>query len=66
LGWWLIQRFVSWVAWEGKVWLFFKVRRWDFLNFPRNFFWWCEMGWLEKGVGYIYIYCPSFFFDMVT
>jgi hypothetical protein len=20
----------SWVAWEGEVWLFFKVGRWDF------------------------------------
>jgi hypothetical protein len=37
-----------------------------FLIFQGLFFWWCEMGWLEKGVGYIYIYCPFFFFDMVT
>ncbi len=25
LGWGLTQRFVSWVAWEGEVWLFLKV-----------------------------------------
>jgi hypothetical protein len=26
-GWKLTQRAVSWVAWEGKVWLFFKAKR---------------------------------------
>jgi len=38
LGWGLTQSVVSWVAWEGEVWLFFKTRRWDFFNFPRNYF----------------------------
>jgi hypothetical protein len=37
LGWGLIQRFVSWVAWEGEVWLFLKVGRWDIFNFSKNF-----------------------------
>jgi hypothetical protein len=37
LGWGLTQRAVSWVAWEGKVWLFFKVGKWDLKNFPRNY-----------------------------
>ncbi len=32
LGWGLTQKVVSW---KGKVWLFFKARRWDFFNFPR-------------------------------
>ncbi len=27
LGWVVSQGVVSWVAWEGKVWLFFKVGR---------------------------------------
>jgi len=30
LGWGLTQGIVSWVAWEGKVWLILKVGRWDF------------------------------------
>ncbi len=30
LGWELTQRFVSWVAWEGEVWLFLKVGNWGF------------------------------------
>jgi hypothetical protein len=33
------------MAWEGKDWLDFKVGRWDFFNFPRNYFFggvgWC-------------------------
>jgi len=37
LGWGLTQKVVSWVAWEGEVWLFFKAGRWDFSNFPRNY-----------------------------
>jgi hypothetical protein len=32
-----IQRVVFYVAWEGIVWLFFKARRLDFFNFPRNY-----------------------------
>jgi hypothetical protein len=36
LGWGLTQRVVFWVAWEGD-WLFFKVGRWEFFNFPRNY-----------------------------
>jgi len=28
---------VSWVVWEGEVWLFFKAGRWDFFNFSRNY-----------------------------
>jgi hypothetical protein len=27
-----------WVAWKGKVWLFFKAGRWDFKNYSRNYF----------------------------
>jgi len=37
LLWGLTQKVVSWVAWEGEVWLFFKVGRWDFSNFPSNY-----------------------------
>jgi hypothetical protein len=37
LGWGLTQRVISWVAWEGEVWLFFKVGRWDFKKIPRNY-----------------------------
>jgi len=37
LGWGLTQKVVSWVAWEGEVWLFFKVGRWDFKNIIRNY-----------------------------
>jgi hypothetical protein len=44
------------MAWEGKDWLDFKVGRWDFFNFPRNYFFggvgWCV--W-RKHMG-IYIY----------
>jgi hypothetical protein len=32
LGWGLTQKVVSW---EGKNWLFFEARRWDFFNFLR-------------------------------
>ncbi len=38
LGIGLTQRFVSWVAWVGEIWLFLKVGRWDFFNFSRNYF----------------------------
>jgi len=34
------------VAWEGKVWLFLKARRWDFKKFPRNY----SFGGVEWGV----------------
>jgi hypothetical protein len=37
LGWGLTQRVISWVAWEGEVWLFFKVGRWDLKKIPRNY-----------------------------
>jgi hypothetical protein len=33
--WGLTQRVVSWVAWVGKFWLFFKQGRWDFLIFQK-------------------------------
>jgi hypothetical protein len=44
------------VAWKAEVWLFFKVGRWDFFDFSRNY--------ISDGVGwggwkkevYIYIY----------
>jgi hypothetical protein len=34
----ITQRVVSWVAWEGKVLLFSEARRWDFFNFPKNYY----------------------------
>jgi hypothetical protein len=37
LGWGLTQKVVSWVAWEGEVWLFLKARKWHFSNFSRNY-----------------------------
>ncbi len=37
LGWGQTWKVFSWVAWEGKVWLFFKARRWDLKFFPRNY-----------------------------
>ncbi len=37
LVWGLTQKVVSWVAWEGEVWLFFKVGRWDLKKFPSNY-----------------------------
>jgi len=45
-------RFVSWVAWEGEVWLFFKVRMWEFFNFRRNYSF-GGVGWVvgERGWG---------------
>jgi hypothetical protein len=33
----LTQRVVFWVAWKGEVWLVFKVGRWDFFNFSKNY-----------------------------
>jgi hypothetical protein len=36
-GWGLTQRAISWVAWEGEVWLFFKAGRWDLKFFSRNY-----------------------------
>ncbi len=61
MGWELTQRFVSSVAWEGKVWLFLKVKRWDVLKILRNYFFggvgWG--GWI-KGVG-IFVFCLFLF-----
>jgi hypothetical protein len=37
LGWGLIQKVVSSVAWEGEVWLFFEARISDLKNIPRNY-----------------------------
>jgi len=58
--------FVSLVAWEGKVWLFFKVGRWDVFNFLRNYFF-GGVGWggWRKGVG-IFGFVFLSFGDMVT
>jgi len=43
------------VAWEGEVWLFLKVGRWDFKkNSKELFFCWCGIGWLEKGGGFFF------------
>jgi hypothetical protein len=52
LGWGLTQGFVSWVAWEGEVWLIIKVGRWDLKRIPRNYFF-GGAGWggWRKGVG---------------
>ncbi len=64
-GWGLTQRFVSWVEWEGEVWLFFKVGRWDFKKIPRN----CFLVVWDAVVGerrWVYIYSLFFFCDMVT
>jgi hypothetical protein len=50
--WELTQGVVSWVAWEGKVWLFIKVRRWDFfLKLRNNVFGGVGWGGWRKGVG---------------
>jgi hypothetical protein len=55
-GWGLSQGVVSWVAWQKKVCLFFKVGRLGvFFCFSRNSFF-GDVGWLEKRGGYIYIY----------
>jgi hypothetical protein len=58
-GWGLTQVVVSWVAWEGKVLLFFQVGRWVFLFSKELFFWWCGMGGWRKGVGVLF---PCHFF----
>jgi hypothetical protein len=53
--------FVSCVAWEGEVWLFLNVGRWDFFNFQRIILlvvWDGVVG--ERGWVYIYIF---FFFS---
>jgi hypothetical protein len=49
------------VAWEGEVWLFFKVGMWDFFNFQRNYFF-GRVGWggWRKGVGIIIFVVFSF------
>jgi hypothetical protein len=66
LGWGLTERVVSWVAWEGEIWLFFKTRRWDFFNFMRNYSF-GGVGWgvWRKWVGII-LFRLYFFCDMVT
>jgi hypothetical protein len=35
-------------------------------NSKELFFWWCGMGWLEKGVSFIFILFFWVFCDMVT
>jgi hypothetical protein len=53
--------FVSLVAWEGKVWLFFKVRRRDFFNFLRNYSF-GGVGWRvwRKWMGFSFFFFLSF------
>jgi hypothetical protein len=62
----LTQRIVSWVAWEEEVLLFFKARRWDFLNFSRTY----SFGGVGWGVWRkqmrMCFFCLFFFCDMVT
>ncbi len=43
------------MAWEGEVWLFFKVEKWDFKFFPRNYSF-GGVGWgvWRKGVGFFF------------
>jgi len=57
--WELFQGVVSWVAWQKEVCMFFKVGRLGFFFFPRNSFF-GDVGWLEKGGGYMYF---SLFFS---
>ncbi len=55
------QRVVSWVAWEGEVWLFSKVGRWDFFNFPRNYsFSGVGRGVWRKWMGIFFFFIFSF------
>ncbi len=64
LGWGLTQQFVSWVAWEGEVWLFLNVGRWDFFNFPKNYFF-GGVGWVvgkRGGSIFFYFFLNEFFF----
>ncbi len=67
MGWGLSQRVVSWVAWEGEVWLFFKTRKWDFFNFQRNYSF-GGVGWgvWRKHVGMFFFFGLFFFCDIVT
>jgi hypothetical protein len=39
------------MAWEGKVWLFFKTDWWDFLIFQK-LFWQCGMG-----IFFLFFFC---------
>ncbi len=48
-----------WVAWEGEVWLFFKVGRLGFFCFPKNIF-------LVVWDGVEFIFSPFFFRNMMT
>jgi hypothetical protein len=67
LGWGLTQRVDSWVAWEGKVWLFFETRRWDlFLIFQRIILLVVWDGVFGKN-GWVFVFFGffGFFCDMV-
>ncbi len=51
---------------RGKSLVIFQNKRWDFFNFPRNYFF-GGVGWggWKNGVG-IYNFCLFFFCDTVT
>ncbi len=51
----------------GRSLVVFQSRKVGFLKkFKELFFWWCGMGWLEKGNGYISFLSFFFFCDKVT
>jgi hypothetical protein len=54
------------VAWEGEVWLFFKVGRWD-LNFFSTNYYFGGVGWggWRMGVGIFLFFSFFSFCDMV-
>ncbi len=63
LGWGLTQGFVSWVAWEGEIWLILKVGRWDLQTFQGIIFlvvWDGVVG--KRG----WVYFVLFFLSFVT
>ncbi len=57
------QRFVYWVAWKGKVWLFLKIGRWDFLFFLQNYFFGGVKWGVVREMGLIFYFL--FFCDIV-
>jgi hypothetical protein len=45
----------------GRSLVVFQSKKVDFFKFFKElFFWWCGMGWLEKGGGYFFLIFFSF------
>ncbi len=60
----LLSKGFFWVAWEGEVWSFLKIRRLRFFWFSKNFFF-GDVGWGDWRKGWVYIFFSFFFHNKV-